>query len=419
VGQSPSAKSDAKVLVVGILPYLFSARVAKGLAECGFVVEVMAPPNHPLRLLRSRPQQHDFGFFGSASWGPWGGSASLAAAIARARPDRVIPCDDLAMALLHRLGRNGAPVVRDVVVASLGPCASFDTLESRTAQSQLAQRLGVRVPPTIAVDSEAALERALADLSYPLMVKRDGTCAGQGVVKAYDADQARDAWADFNKMHSIAGAAAQVRARGWRTGLAAFRNTRSVTHVQQCIDGRPAHVVALCREGAVLHMAAMEAVATTAVTGPASVVRGCANTEVRDTAVRLAQSLGASGLLGFDFIVTPSGRAYFLEINARATPTSALVCRDGADLLGAMYQDVTGAPPRPRKMIAADTVAFFPHEIGRDPRSPYLAHGHHDIPEDEPDLVAFGLSTIGAEAASAARQYCTAFPQPVAAGQSK
>jgi hypothetical protein len=50
----------------------------------------------------------------------------------------------------------------------------------------------------------------------------------------------------------------------------------------------------------------------------------------------------------------------------------------------------------------ADTVAFFPSEWRRDPESPYLVDGYHDVPWDDPALLraclGFPTSKRGARA---------------------
>jgi hypothetical protein len=100
-------------------------------------------------------------------------------------------------------------------------------------------------------------------------------------------------------------------------------------------------------------------------------------------------------LLGFDFMLSSAGDAYFLEINARATPACTLQTAASADLLGALFRATTARPPQRRRAIPSNVVALFPNEIGRDEKSPYLRIAHHDVPADEPALVAFGLRSVG------------------------
>jgi hypothetical protein len=104
--------------------------------------------------------------------------------------------------------------------------------------------------------------------------------------------------------------------------------------------------------------------------------------------------LGLSGFAGIDFILEKgSGRAVLLELNPRVTPTSHLGLRFGTDLCAALRAELAGgrvgeSQSSSRATVAEELVALFPSELMRDVSSEYLGSAYHDIPADEPELIA-------------------------------
>jgi hypothetical protein len=83
-----------------------------------------------------------------------------------------------------------------------------------------------------------------------------------------------------------------------------------------------------------------------------------------------------------------TGNAYLIEINARATQIGHLALGPGRDLPAALYAAVTGNMVQPApKLTEKDTIALFPQEWLRNPKSPFLESGYHDVPWEEPELV--------------------------------
>ena len=109
-----------------------------------------------------------------------------------------------------------------------------------------------------------------------------------------------------------------------------------------------------------------------------------------ETARTMVRRLGISGLCGFDFILEEgTGRASFIELNLRATPTCHLVSADGVDLLASLrsalgYGESTGRINN----YPGGLVALFPQEMNRDPASPYLCEAFHDVPDHSHEFVA-------------------------------
>jgi hypothetical protein len=107
-----------------------------------------------------------------------------------------------------------------------------------------------------------------------------------------------------------------------------------------------------------------------------------------DSARKIAARFGLSGLYGLDYMRDAQGRVFLLEINPRATPTSHLALGMGHDLAAALLS-AAGQPVPDRPAVTEKShIALFPQELGRDPASPHLAAGYHDLPLEDPRLAA-------------------------------
>ena len=83
-----------------------------------------------------------------------------------------------------------------------------------------------------------------------------------------------------------------------------------------------------------------------------------------------------------------TGNAYLIEINPRATQVGHLALGSGRDLPAALYAALSGNPVQAApKVTENDTITLFPQEWVRDPASPYLTSGYHDVPWEEPELL--------------------------------
>ena len=106
--------------------------------------------------------------------------ASLEAAARAARPDRIVPLDELAARALRdrRLHLRAGPDLRELIEASLGAPEHFDAACSRQRLAALAATLGIRAPRAFAVPDLATARRAAARLGYPVVLKREQTAGG-------------------------------------------------------------------------------------------------------------------------------------------------------------------------------------------------------------------------------------------------
>src|SRR5208283_3115679 len=112
---------------------------------------------------------------------------SLARAIAVAKPDLVLPGDDLATWHLQELYRrrelySGDPAALEYLIErSLGSPESFPIVHSRAAFMELAREQGIRVPKTEIIETQEDLKNWVERVGFPTVLKADGTSGGEGV----------------------------------------------------------------------------------------------------------------------------------------------------------------------------------------------------------------------------------------------
>ncbi len=124
-------------------------------------------------------------------------------------------------------------------------------------------------------------------------------------------------------------------------------------------------------------------------TGPASVVTLAHHPGVVDATARLIEAMGVSGFVSFDFIADDDGRAWLLECNPRPTQIVHLGPLVGVDPARALAAALRQVPTSGCETPATELpVAFFPQEWRRDPRSANLLRLYHDVPWDDPKLLA-------------------------------
>src|SRR5271166_784957 len=361
-----------------------TARVAMELHDAGAEVSLIAPRNHPGRVL-------DF-FANRMVYRALAPRRSLEAALLRAHPDLVIPCDERTVRDLHQLCRETRHRETQLLIErSLGPAKSFPIVTSRAALLSLAHRQGARVPASMPLPSAGALDEWIAQNSAPFVLKADGTRSGFGVRIISEAGHAKAAFADMTRRASGRLALREMILEGNNFAVRSWLcRERPAMSAQGYIDGWPANIGVACWQGEILAATCIESVATQSATGPSTVARVIDNPQMLDTARRIVAALGLSGMIGLDFMIeAATGRPYLIEMNPRNTPICAVRLGPGRDLAEALVARLAGRTPRERPIrTECDILVFFPDTWRQDPSNRFLCTGgYHDVPWEQPDLV--------------------------------
>ena len=366
------------ILLCATMWWPLSARLAMAFLARGCTVRGVCPPGHPLRFISGMEKVYRYKGLSSLQ--------SLRAAIVDANPDLIVPCDDGVVWQLHQLHAS-YPELRKLIERSLGDAAAFADIRGRGTFLQIASELGVRIPTTHIVATEAELEACLGD--DPAVMKLDGTWGGSGVEIVRSREEARTAFRRFSRPKKALAAWKRLVINRDPLALWMWRERRSPSiTVQQYVAGKPANCMIACCDGKVLGIVSVEVLTAQGATGAATVVRVVQHPEMERAARLIADRFKLNGFHGLDFVIdTSSGSAYLIELNPRSTQLGHLSFAGRDDLASAMTRTLTTLPLEPRHdAIRSETIAFFPQAITWNPKNPYLKCGYHDVPWEEPAL---------------------------------
>ena len=376
------------ILVAATSHWFPTARLAMALADAGCNVEAVCPPRHPLCVTRAVRQTHTYRGLAPL--------ISLANAIHAAKPDLIIPGDDLSTRHLHDLYRrelDRSPKGSEIcalIERSFGAPESFPIVYERASFMRLAEAEGVRVPKTAAIANLAELRRWTAQMGFPIVLKADGTSGGDGVRVARTQEEAESAFRTLQAPPLLARAAKRALVDSDKTLVwPSLLRRRFVVSAQTFVDGHEATSMVACWKGTVLASLHFEVIHKRYSAGPATVMRLIDNAEISCAVEKMVCRLNLSGVHGFDFMIdAATGNAYLIEINPRTTQIGHLALGPGRDLPAALAAALTGNAVQTRpKVTESDTITLFPQEWTKDPQSPFLQSGHHDVPWEEPELI--------------------------------
>jgi len=367
-----------KILLATTVDWPSAARLAGAFAELGACVEAIAPRRHALHA--SRYPKHIY------RYAPLDPQASFARAIHSAEPDRVIPCDDRALALLLSLRP-----VEALLRHSLGPLESYAVLMARSPSMAAAREEGIAAPLTLGVPDIAALPEALERVGLPCVLKTDASWGGGGVKFVRTQGEAEKAFAALQGPPGRLRSLARVFVRKDLHFLAeALAPRAAVVNVQAYVPGKPATSVFAARDGRVLASLHMNVVDWEGATGPARRMRRVECPVMEEAARKIAVRFRLSGLHGLDFVRDGEGVPHLIEINPRATQICHLAL--GPDLPAALL----GVEPRPAITTRAE-IALFPQLLAGERGGQEV---YEDVPWDDPAVLraAAGGAVPDAEA---------------------
>jgi hypothetical protein len=393
---------SSRILLYATMNWPSAARYAGGFVAAGCEVHAACPDGALVALSRYVARAH--------LYQPLAPLASLKRAIRRSVPDLIVACDDRAVSHLVRLHaaemeKPGVPSsVARIIARSLGNPENYARVISRNGSLQELQERGIRIPETLPVASVEDVDHCLAVTGLPVVLKTDGSWGGEGVVVARTREEAHAAYRKLSRPPS------RLRsvARAWRRKdahflLDALKPNAAPVCLQRFIPGHPAASAFAAQDGRIIASFHYDVLVADATIGPPNVVRRVDDAEMDRAARAVAACFGLSGLHGLDFIRDEDGKVHLIEVNPRATQGGTLPFGPGRDLPAALAQTLSATHVGQRPAIANDVVVFFPREMRRDPASPYLRSGYHDIPRDDPEVLQAMLGTAPAIKASPRR----------------
>ncbi|HTW34526.1 MAG TPA: ATP-grasp domain-containing protein [Rhizomicrobium sp.] len=392
----------SRILLYATMNWPSAARYAAGFVAADAEVHAACPDNAHVRLSRYVTKTH--------AYRPLTPLRSLRRAIAASAPDLVVACDDRAVSHLvglhaAEMKKSGVPsTVARIIARSLGKPENYARVVSRYGSLEEIRDRGVRVPDTLPMASETDIDHGLLALGLPVVIKSDGSWGGEGVAVARTREEAHAAWRKLayapSRLRSLARA---LRREDAHFILAALKPSAPPVCMQRFIPGRPAASAFAAYNGKIVALFHYDVLVADATIGPPNVIRRVDDAEMDKAARIVAERFQLSGLHGLDFIRDEEGKVHLIEINPRATQGGTLPFGDGRDLPAALAQTLTDRPVGRRSAIGTDVVAFFPREMRRDPASPYLREGYHDIPRDDPAVLRAVAGAGGPEQAKRIR----------------
>jgi hypothetical protein len=377
-----------KILLTATTNWPSAARLMIEFSKVGCVVSIVCPAyGHPAHKVQSAHNTYPYK--------PLSPIDSLADAIATAKPDIIIPCDDLGVRHLHQLHsskriRHVAEVdIPALIVRSLGPPDSYATVDSRYLLLKISREEGIRTPETAIIKDLADFERWQS--AFPWVMKADGTTGGRGVRIVSTPEEARGYFFDLRRsigfMRFIKRLTVDRNLILEKPWWNSFNRVRPVVVAQSFIRGSPANCAVVCWNGEVLAGLGCEAVATETSTGPATVVRLVENVEMMVAARKIARRLSLSGFFGLDFVIEEeTGATYLIEMNPRCTPPCHLRLGFGRDMIGALFAQLMGKTLTvPVSVTEKNLIAYFPQALRYN--GELLSSSYHDVPDDEPALI--------------------------------
>jgi formate-dependent phosphoribosylglycinamide formyltransferase (GAR transformylase) len=373
-------------LIVATTRWFPTARLAMAMSAAGFQVETVCSANHPIMMTSIGHK--------TFRYHPLLPLRSLRQSIRATTPDLVLAADDLAARHLHTLHavehRRGDREIPRLIERSMGASESFSIVYDRAASMQVAGEEGVRVAKTKALRTSDDMKAWVLRMGLPAVLKANGTSGGVGVRVVRTIEEAVSAFQVLRAPPLLARAAKRAFINDdWALLKPSLLRQGSVVNGQEFIEGREGTSVFACWEGTVLAALHFEVLEKRDSFGPATVVRVIDNDDMSKAACKIARRLKLSGIHGLDFMFKKDVQIpYLIEINPRATQLGHLTLGAGRDIPVALAGVLSGVSVEASpELTRNDTIAIFPHEWIRDPRSRYLRSAYHDVPWQEPGLV--------------------------------
>ena len=325
-------KNDFTVLIVSSVWWSAITRAALEFIESGVSVHAICPPGHSLHCLDGIKSFSRYPYFAAPG--------VLAEAVARIRPDLIVPADDRAVLALHQAhaeadpGTEAGRLCRETITRSLGQPEFFSYAQTRLKLIDALRARGVPTPAAAALNTAQDLRAWCAQTPGPWVLKRDRSWGGSGVVIA---DTPPEAMAAFRRLSQPARMACALRVLLADRDIYSFMEASSrrpmPVMAQAHVTGMPANIMVACWRGEVIATLGANVVAYQGRTGAATVIEITEAADMEHAARVACGSLKLSGFFGLDFVrCARTGTYHFIEMNPRLTQIGHL-CHNGTTLI--------------------------------------------------------------------------------------
>lgn len=345
-----------RILIVSLSPkWKEPPRLARALAEHGAAVASLAVAGSLLDHSRFVEKRFRLSDDSHAR------VAELVAAISDFAPARLLPGDERSARWLHAVywDKDTDAAVKKLITASLGDPQAYGRTTDKLAMSEVARESGIAQLETAALTCAADAYAFVHQFGWPVVIKARRGYAG---IEVYPCANLREL------RHTLRECCAQ-----------------SPHLIQRYASGVTWMVAFVAREGEVLGaLVAEKQRQHPPGIGPSTIVRFAHDPTMVESTRALVRKLRYSGFGSVDFLRTNGSDPLFIEFNPRVTPICHLGGRLGIDLAHAFVHGRVCDSAGTRN----ERIALFPQELQRDPSGAGLIGCWHDIPEDEPELVA-------------------------------
>ena len=384
---------EPRILFVALVNNVGCERVIIEMSRHGALCALMSPDGFYCTKVQSLARHFSL---------PQGGVVWLTSLFVRRRlevavhdwhPTLVVPLDDIAAWLLRSLAIDSSVTqsVQDLLVRSFGSPSGYRAAIDRNLLMDVASRIGVRKPQHKRIAYPQKDFRVLDDWAFPLFLKTEHSCGGDGVTAVKDRAQLLRELAAKNARSRKRRLVSRVKnVLRSRAGFESSSDDEII--VQSFAPGHPAFRTVAAWNGRILAGVSFAAERIhPEPTGASTVIRFIEHPEMDETAAAITAALGCSGFVSFDFMLDDErGHATLIEMNARCVGSCHLGGLFGRDICGALVAELAGSSAsQPSEITKPKLVALFPKELERDPASPYLSSSEvlHDIPQNEPALL--------------------------------
>ena len=258
----------------------------------------------------------------------------------RERYDCVIPVDQESFRVLSQHNAEFSQWSRIPVV----DYATFRVAYDKALTFKRAQELGIPIPRTYFVTSEAELSRLAPSLALPLVIKPRIGSGSRAVAYVRDRDQLVSAWARIHRLQPYPLIQEYIPGGGEALGVGVLMNANAeprAVFVHKRLREYP-------RSG-----------------GPSTLRESVIRPEAALLATRLLQGLGWYGVAMVEFKVDPrDGVPKLMEINPKLWGSIALAVAAGVDFPHLLYRLATeGDVPPVRNYRAGVRCRFLPADV--------------------------------------------------------